>query len=87
LSKGACAALKEVKIVPNKAGVPEVTLHGDAKAAAVAKGIFMIHLSLSHSDLRFHFSLTGGIVLNAVPKTVANPFRSRFHNMNDLPMF
>jgi fatty acid synthase subunit alpha, fungi type len=52
-SKGAGAAMKEIEILPNEAGVPEVTLHGDAKAAATAKGISTIHLSLSHSDVSF----------------------------------
>lgn len=49
-SKGAGAAMKEIEILPNEAGVPEVKLHGDAKGAAAAKGISTIHLSLSHSD-------------------------------------
>jgi len=49
-SKGAGAAMKEIEILPSEAGVPEVTLHGEAKAAAAAKGISRIHLSLSHSD-------------------------------------
>jgi len=52
-SKGAGAAMKEIEILPNEAGAPEVTLHGDAKAAAAAKGICKIHLSLSHSDVSF----------------------------------
>lgn len=52
-SKGAGAAMKEIEILPNEAGAPEVTLHGDAKAAAVAKGISKIHLSLSHSDVSY----------------------------------
>ena len=52
-SKGAGAAMKEIEILPNEAGVPEVTLHGEAKAAAAAKGISTIHLSLSHSDVSF----------------------------------
>ncbi|KAI0264369.1 fatty acid synthase [Gloeopeniophorella convolvens] len=49
-SKGAGAAMKDIEILPNEAGVPEVTLHGEAKVAAAAKGISRIHLSLSHSD-------------------------------------
>lgn len=52
-SKGAGAAMKEIEILPNEAGAPEVTLHGEAKAAAAAKGISTIHLSLSHSDVSF----------------------------------
>jgi hypothetical protein len=31
--------MKEIEILPNEAGVREVTLHGDAKAAAAVKGI------------------------------------------------
>ncbi|KAA1467738.1 fatty acid synthase [Dentipellis sp. KUC8613] len=49
-SKGAAAAMKDIEILPNESGAPEVTLHGDAKAAAESKGINKIHLSLSHSD-------------------------------------
>lgn len=45
--------MKEIEILPNEAGAPEVTLHGDAKAAAAAKGISRIHLSLSHSDVSY----------------------------------
>jgi fatty acid synthase subunit alpha, fungi type len=56
-SKGAAAAMKEIEILPNDAGVPEVTLHGEAKATAVARGISKVHLSLSHSDVRFFCSL------------------------------
>ena len=51
--KAASAAMTEVEIVPNEAGVREVSLHGDAKAAAAAKGISTIHLSLIHSDVSF----------------------------------
>jgi fatty acid synthase subunit alpha, fungi type len=51
-SKGAGAAMKEIEILPNDAGVPEVTLHGEAKAVAATKGISKVHLSLSHSDVR-----------------------------------
>ena len=52
-SKGGGAAMKEIEILPNESSVPEVTLHGEAKAAAAAKGISKIHLSLSHSDVSF----------------------------------
>ena len=45
--------MKEIEILPNESGVPEVTLHGEAKAAAATKGISKIHLSLSHSDVSF----------------------------------
>ncbi len=45
--------MKDIEILPNEAGVPEVTLHGEAKTAAAAKGTSTIHLSLSHSDVSF----------------------------------
>ncbi|KAN0107294.1 hypothetical protein V8E52_010292, partial [Russula decolorans] len=48
-SKGTSAAMKEIEILLNESSVPEVTLHGDAKALAAVKGISMTHLSLSHS--------------------------------------
>lgn len=51
-SKGAGAAMKDIEILADGAGVPQVTLHGDAKAAAKAKKVAKIHISLSHSDVR-----------------------------------
>ena len=50
-SKGAAAPMKEIEILPDSAGAPIVTLHGDAKAAADAKGISKVHISLSHSEV------------------------------------
>lgn len=50
-SKGAAAAMKDIEILPNEAGVPTVTLHGDAKVAAQSKGIIRVHVSLSHSEV------------------------------------
>lgn len=52
-SKGASAAMKDIEILPNDDGVPTVTLHGDAKAAAQSKGITHVHISLSHSEVSF----------------------------------
>ncbi|EIW57289.1 fatty acid synthase [Trametes versicolor FP-101664 SS1] len=49
-SKGAAAAMKDIEILPDSTGAPTVSLHGDAKAAAEAKGVKKVHLSLSHSD-------------------------------------
>ncbi|THH15787.1 hypothetical protein EW146_g4747 [Bondarzewia mesenterica] len=49
-SKGAAAAMKDIEILPNEAGVPTVALHGEAKAAAESKGVSNVHLSLSHSE-------------------------------------
>jgi len=73
-SKGAGAAMKEIEILPNEAGVPEVTLHGEAKAAAIAKGISRIHLSLSHSDVSFSLYSLERLGLNAGSQTVAIAF-------------
>ena len=50
-SKGAAAAMKDIEILPDASGVPTVTLHGEAKAAAAAKGVAKVHISLSHSDV------------------------------------
>lgn len=50
-SKGAAAAMKDIEILPDASGVPTVSLHGEAQAAADAKGIKKIHISLSHSDV------------------------------------
>ncbi|KAI0749711.1 fatty acid synthase [Daedaleopsis nitida] len=49
-SKGAAAAMKDIEILPDESGVPTVALHGEAKAAADAKGIVKVHISLSHSE-------------------------------------
>ncbi|KAI0649410.1 fatty acid synthase [Trametes meyenii] len=49
-SKGAAAAMKDIEILPDASGVPTVVLHGEAKAAAAAKGVAKVHVSLSHSD-------------------------------------
>ncbi|KAI0342734.1 fatty acid synthase [Trametopsis cervina] len=49
-SKGAAAPMKDIEILPDSAGVPTVALHGEAKAAADAKGITKVHISLSHSE-------------------------------------
>lgn len=50
-SRGAAAPLKDIEILPDAAGVPTVHLHGDALAAAEAKGIRKVLLSLSHSEV------------------------------------
>lgn len=49
-SSGAAASMKEIEIVNDVSGVPTVTLHGEAKAKASAKGISKVLISLSHSD-------------------------------------
>ena len=43
--------MKDIEILPDASGVPTVSLHGEAQAAADAKGIKKIHISLSHSDV------------------------------------
>lgn len=73
-SKGAGAAMKEIEILPNEAGAPEVTLYGEAKAAAAAKGISTIHLSLSHSDVSFTSRSLEELVLNVGSQNVAIAF-------------
>jgi fatty acid synthase subunit alpha, fungi type len=50
-SKGAAAPMKEIEILPDESGVPTVTLHGEAKSVADAKGISKVHISLSHSEV------------------------------------
>ncbi|KAH9950013.1 fatty acid synthase [Amylocystis lapponica] len=49
-SKGAAAPMKDIEILPDESGVPTVSLHGDAQAAAKSKGVTRVHLSLSHSE-------------------------------------
>jgi len=49
-SQGAAAAMKDIEIVNDEAGVPTVRLHGDAKAKASEKGISKVLISLSHSE-------------------------------------
>ncbi|KZS94178.1 fatty acid synthase [Sistotremastrum niveocremeum HHB9708] len=49
-SKGASASMKDIAILPDESGVPQVTLTGDAQAAAASKGISKILVSLSHSE-------------------------------------
>lgn len=51
-SKGAAAPMNDIEILPDASGAPTVALHGDAQAAAVAKGITKVHVSLSHSEVR-----------------------------------
>ena len=48
-SKGGGAAMKDIEIVREK-GVPTVKLHGSAEAAAKAKGVKSINISISHDD-------------------------------------
>lgn len=50
-SKGGAAAMKDIEIINNESGVPTVRLHGEAKARATDKGISIILISLSHSEV------------------------------------
>lgn len=43
--------MKDIEILPDNAGVPQVILHGDAKDAAQGKNIATVHVSLSHSEV------------------------------------
>ena len=56
-SKGAGAAMKDIEILPDAAGAPQVILHGDAKEAAEGKNIKTVHVSLSHSEVSCSQSL------------------------------
>jgi hypothetical protein len=47
--------MKDIEILNDEAGAPQVALHGSAKAAADGKGIANVHISLSHSDVRISF--------------------------------
>ncbi|KAF5382044.1 hypothetical protein D9615_004428 [Tricholomella constricta] len=50
-SKGAAASLRDIEILNDpETGAPTVTLHGDAKTQAAAKGVNKILISLSHSE-------------------------------------
>jgi fatty acid synthase subunit alpha, fungi type len=49
-SKGAAASMKEIEVLPNAQGVPTVTLHGDAQAAAGSKNVLV---SISHSEVSY----------------------------------
>lgn len=49
-SKGAAAAMRDIEILPDEAGVPQVRLHGSAKEAADSKKIAKVQVSLSHSE-------------------------------------
>ena len=60
--------MKEIEILPNEDGVPEVTLHRDTKAAAAVKGICTIHISLSHSDVSFTSRLLELLFSTLVPR-------------------
>ncbi|KAG9053545.1 3-oxoacyl-[acyl-carrier-protein] synthase [Serendipita sp. 407] len=49
-SKGAAAAMREIEILPDESGVPQVHLHGAAKEAANGKKVSKVQISLSHSE-------------------------------------
>ncbi|KAG8752051.1 3-oxoacyl-[acyl-carrier-protein] synthase [Serendipita sp. 396] len=49
-SKGAAAAMREIEILPDESGVPQVHLHGAAKEAADGKKVSKVQISLSHSE-------------------------------------
>ena len=49
-SKGAGAPLQDIEIVNDDHGVPVVSLHGEAAAAAKQAGVKNVKVSISHSD-------------------------------------
>ncbi len=53
IGKGTGASLKDIEILPEASGAPQVILHGDAKSVAQSKGITKIHISLSNSDVSY----------------------------------
>lgn len=57
-SKGAGAAMKDIEILPDASGVPQVHLHGDAKVQAEAKNITKVLISLSHTDVSRNLCLS-----------------------------
>ncbi|KAH7070174.1 hypothetical protein FB567DRAFT_507214 [Paraphoma chrysanthemicola] len=48
--QGAGAALKDIEIVNDESGAPQVQLHGQAKEEASRVGVKKISISISHSD-------------------------------------
>jgi hypothetical protein len=57
-------AMKEIEILPNGSGAPEVTLHGDAKACGGGEGSFYDPSIFEPFRCKFRLSLAGGIVLS-----------------------
>lgn len=54
--------MKEIEILPDESGVPTVTLHGEAKSAAEAKGISKVHISLSHSEVNCRLGMYVAVI-------------------------
>lgn len=46
--------MKDIEIVNDKDGVPNVVLHGEAKTKASEKGVSKVLLSLSHSEVCYY---------------------------------
>ena len=44
------ALLRDVEVINNAAGKPEVMLHGATRRLAEERGVARLHLSLSHTD-------------------------------------
>jgi fatty acid synthase subunit alpha, fungi type len=51
-SKGAAAPMRDIEILPNDNGVPQVLLHGEAEKRAAEQGVTKVLVSLSHSEVR-----------------------------------
>ncbi|KAL1996066.1 hypothetical protein VTN49DRAFT_389 [Thermomyces lanuginosus] len=51
-SKGAGAAMREIEVINDANGAPEVHLHGAAAEAAKQAGVKTVNVSISHGDLQ-----------------------------------
>jgi hypothetical protein len=45
--------MRDIEILPEDSGAPEVTLYGDVKVKAEEKGVTKVLISLSHPEVRF----------------------------------
>lgn len=62
-SAGAAAAMKDIEILNNDAGIPSVHLHGEARVKAQERGVANVLISLSHSEVsRAHHVLFASIL-------------------------
>lgn len=86
--KGAAASLRDIEILPDSTGAPQVTLHGDAKAAAGSKGIKKVLISLSHSEVSLASYYVALDIRTHRPAPFHRPSLSRLLNpLHDLLRF
>jgi hypothetical protein len=45
--------MRDIEILPEDSGTPEVILYGDVKVKVEEKGVTKVLISLSHSEVRF----------------------------------